>query len=102
METRFTISLSLQVPNGKLPYGRFMLGTEMKVAQEIFAMLKGKNEPIQGCCIQLELLEEIAALPVPIGVLNCCLEDLKENIAIISKEIFRISNLEDDGFKTLK
>ena len=40
-------------------------------------------------------MEEIMELPILIGTKNCNLDELKENIAIISKEIFRIAHLEN-------
>ncbi|MBB6238011.1 hypothetical protein HDC90_002639 [Pedobacter sp. AK013] len=95
METRFTINISLQGPGGKITYGKFSLGRDKKEANEIFSSLKGNAENVSGCSLKIEFLEEIMGLPVPIGRINCCLDELKENIAIISKEIFRIAHLEN-------
>ncbi len=95
METRFTINISLQGPAGKITYGKFSLGSDKKEASEIFSQLKGSTEEAPGCSLKIEFLEEIMELPILTGTLNCNLEELKENIAIISKEIFRIAHLED-------
>lgn len=95
METRFTLTISLQLPQGKLTYGRLSLGKEREAAWEMFSSLKGEMKPISGCHILMEFCEEIQELPVPLGLRYCGLEQLKENIGIISKEIFRISHLEN-------
>ncbi|MEH3114818.1 hypothetical protein [Pedobacter terrae] len=95
METLFTINISLQGPAGKITYGRFSIGRDKKEATEIFSQLKGSTEEATGCSLKVEFLEEIMELPIPIGTLNCNLDELKENIAIISKEIFRIAHLEN-------
>jgi hypothetical protein len=95
METRFTINVSLQGPAGKFTYGKFSLGHDKKEASEIFLRLKGSAENVPGCSLKIEFLEEIMGLPIPIGTINCSLDELKENIAIISREIFRIAHLEN-------
>jgi len=95
METRFTINISLQGPGGKITYGKFSLGKDKKEASEIFSLLKGNAEDTPGCSLKIEFLEEIMELPIPIGTINYSLDELKENIAIISREIFRIAHLEN-------
>jgi len=95
METHFTINISLQGPAGKITYGKFSLGKEKKEANEIFSQLKGSPEGAPGCSLKIEFMEEIMKLPIIIGTINCNLEELKENIAIISREIFRIAHLEN-------
>jgi hypothetical protein len=97
METRFTLLISLQLLERKLSYGKFSLGKKLNMAQDIFSMLKGKMEPIAGSHIQIEFVQELEGLPVPIGILNCSLEELKENVAVISKAIFRVAHLEDEA-----
>ncbi|MBO9674624.1 MAG: hypothetical protein J7577_14350 [Sphingobacteriaceae bacterium] len=95
METHFTINLSLEGPGGKINYGKFFLGGNKKEASEIFSLLKGSTENIPGCSLKMEFMEEMMELPILIGTLNCNLDKLKENITIISKEIFRIAHLEN-------
>lgn len=98
MKKSFIISLSLQTPDGALPYAKFSLGADQQTATSIFAMLKGKAEVSKPCGITVQLLEEIGELPVPIGVMVCNVDELKENVALISKELFRIAHLENTGF----
>ncbi|WP_343524785.1 hypothetical protein [Pedobacter sp.] len=95
METRFTINISLEGPGGKITYGQFSLGKDKKEASEIFSLLKGSADNVPGCSLKIDFMEEMMELPILIGTLNCNLDELKENIAIISKEIFRIAHLEN-------
>ena len=95
METRFTINISLKGPAGKINYGKFSLGKDKKEANEIFFQLKGSPAEAPGCSLKIEFIEEMMELPILTGTLNCNLDELKENIAIISKEIFRIAHLEN-------
>ena len=102
MESTLAIIVVLHLKGTKITYGKFTLGTDRDTALETFNMLKGKKESLGACMIQMELIQEIAGLPVPLGTLSCNLEQLKENVAIISKEIFRIAQLDDLEIKPLQ
>lgn len=82
MDTKFKVVVALQLPDGKLEFGKFSLGTELNVARNIFSMLKGKGKAVPGNHIKIELVEEILSLPVTLGSLYCCLEELKENVGV--------------------
>ncbi|MGN7986186.1 hypothetical protein ACTJKC_02540 [Pedobacter sp. 22226] len=96
MDKRFTIDISLQGPGGRqITYGRFCLGGDREQAHEIFSKLSGHPGKSGRLPLKIEFLEEVMGLPVPCGILHCSLEQLRENIALISKEIFRIAHLEN-------
>ncbi|MFC3560561.1 hypothetical protein [Pedobacter jamesrossensis] len=98
----FNLLISLNLPNRKIPYGRFLLGKDANFANELFLQLKGKPDGTENHnCIKIELSEEILGLPVPIAIRSCTLDELKENVSIISKEIFRIAHLEDGADQIL-
>ncbi|KIA96602.1 hypothetical protein OC25_02385 [Pedobacter kyungheensis] len=102
MDMRFTITVSLQGPGEKkTTYGRFCIGDDKNIAMEIFSRLSGKPENDSGFALIMEFFEEVMGLPVPCGRLYCALGELKENIAFISKEIFRIANLENKDIAPL-
>lgn len=65
-------------------------------------MLKGKSGDGHACSIQPELSHQIAGLPVPISMIHYSLEELKENVAVISREIFRIAQLEEGDITPLE
>jgi len=96
MEIRFSIVVTLDTQKGKKSFGRFELGMEKETAGKIFGSLHGNICPVNSRYICMELYEEIVELPVPIGVLYCNLEELKENTAIITRDIFKIHHLENN------
>ena len=102
MESCYSIVLYLKTRHYKQPYGKFGLGNDLKFSQAVFEKLNGATDPVTGCSIEMELTEEIGHLAVPIGSLHCCLAELKENVAIISKEIFKTTQLEDQDFVPLQ
>jgi len=95
MENTFAITITLKLKEKNLSYGKFVLGNDKIEATDIFCMLQGKTELTNACSIQMELIENVTNLPVPLGTIFCNLEELKENVALISKEVFRIAQLEE-------
>lgn len=91
METRFSITVTLGTANGGKAFGSFDMGTDKNSSTAIQTV---KGRPFGQRHISVELMEWIADLPVPIGIVHCNLEELKENIALITKEIFKIHHLE--------
>jgi hypothetical protein len=94
MEIRFSIVVTLDTPTGKKSFGSFELGRERETAYKIFEALIGNIDSGSSRYICMELREEIVGLPVPLGILYCRLEELKENTAIITREIFKVHHLE--------
>ena len=102
MEALFSITAALHLKSNKITYGKFALGTHRGTALETFNLLKGKKEHKGPCSIQMELIQEGDDLPVPLCTIFCNLEDWKENAGIISREIFRIAQLEDTAIVPLQ
>jgi hypothetical protein len=98
MRDRFEISVMLNLPDEKHRYCTFEIGKDKKTALEIFDSLKGRLDPVPTCCIAMELNQAGDPFPIPIATLYCGLEELKENTAILSKEIFRLVHLEHNRF----
>jgi len=94
MEIRFSIWITLKTPAGEKSFGSFELGQDKQLSTEIFGLLSGNAEQGESRYICLQLREEIAGLPVTIGLIHCRLNELKENTAIITREIFKAHHLE--------
>jgi hypothetical protein len=45
----------------------------------------------------MDLIETVEGLPVNIKVINCRLDELTANCRIISKQVFKLLNLEEMG-----
>ena len=102
MESTLEITLALHLKGTEITYGKFALGTDRKTAIETFNLLKGAKEHTGGCMIQVVLAQTLADLPIPLDTIFCNMDQLKENVGIISREIFRIAQLEEKTIKPLQ
>ena len=95
METTFYIVLNITTAKGFESFGKFFLGNNKEVAYNIFRQLKGNENVNEKSILQLDFMETIQGLPVNLQMISCTLEELAENSKIITKEIFKILNLEE-------
>ena len=94
MNTSFSLVLNMKTVNGFESFGNFCIGKERTFAYGLFSMLKGSRSVSAQDVLHMDLVEKVAELPVNIMMINCTLDDLVINCRIISKELFRIRNLE--------
>jgi hypothetical protein len=76
-------------------FGKFFIGNNRKSAGAIFDQLKGRKNVDEKSLLQLDLMESVNGLPTNMQMLSCSLEDLAENCKIITKERFRLLNMEE-------
>jgi hypothetical protein len=95
MKTQFYILLCLKTTKGFVHYGQYFFGNDRKAADELFRQLKGDKQIDEGCPLHIDLMETVNELPVKINSLCCTLEELGFNCKLITREIFRLKNLED-------
>ena len=95
MENTFCIKLTIKTAAGHEVFGEFFLGQNRKIAENIFQQLKGDREVDDRNILQLDLMESRNGLPVNIKMMSCDLHELQENCRIITKEMFRVFNLEE-------
>ena len=94
MKTIFYINCHINTPAGPELYGRFEIGNDREKAYDLFSKLKGNKEVNEQNILGLELMETVNELPVNINMLGCTLNELTENCRIITKEVFRMHNLD--------
>lgn len=94
MNTIFYILLHIHTPTGLESFGRFYIGNDRAAAYSLFHSLKGNPTVEEKAILLAELMETRDGLPVNIKMLACTLDELTENCRIITKEIFRINNLQ--------
>lgn len=97
MDTTFYIVLNIKTAGGFESYGRFFIGNDRDAANTLFSMLKGTDTISEKDVLHMDLMETRNGLPVNIRVINCSLEELTANCRTISKEVFRLVNLEAGG-----
>lgn len=89
METTFYILLHLKTTDGHENFGKFAIGNNREVADSIFYQLRGNSNVTDQCGLHLELIELHDNLPYNIKMLSCTLDQLAENVKIITKETFK-------------
>jgi len=94
VETKYHIQLHVKTGNDFQCYGKFFLGKNRKLANDIFQKLKGSRKVTDKTILHLDLVEARNELPTNIQMISCSLDELAENCKIITKEIFKFSNLE--------
>jgi len=94
MKTGFYIVLNIKTGTGFEKYGKFFIGDDSTVANNIFKSLKGLEEPSDKNFLQIDLMETRDDLPVNVKLLSCTLDEMTENFRIITKEIFKRYNLQ--------
>ncbi|MEZ2335336.1 hypothetical protein AB6735_06860 [Mucilaginibacter sp. RCC_168] len=93
MKTQFYILLSLKTAHGFVNYGQYFLGDDRQIADELFSQLKsGKDFNLP---LHIDLMETVNELPVQIKTIYCSLEDVGANCKLITRELFRLKNLEE-------
>ena len=95
MDTSFYIVLNIQSGSGYEALGKFNLGREKEFAFSLFRKLKGNSDAGVTAPLQMDFIETMDGLPVHLEVLNCSLNELSENCKLITKEMFRMLNLEN-------
>jgi hypothetical protein len=93
-ETTFYIILNTKTANGVESIGKFFVGNDGRTANNIFRALKG-TEIDDQTILSLELMETVNGLPVNIKMMSCTLEELAENCRIITKEVFKLFNMNE-------
>ncbi len=93
METQFYILLSLKTPAGFENYGQYFFGNDREAAYDLFDSLKGDRDVKETALLHIDLMETVGGLPVKISIIGCTLDELACNSKLITREIFRLKNL---------
>lgn len=94
MNTQFYIVLNVKTNKGPESFGRFFIGNNRERAYEIFKQMKGTGADEKNV-LYIDFMETIDGLPVNLKILSCTMTQLAENCKIITKEVFKLFNLEE-------
>jgi len=94
MKSQFELVLSLKTSNGFIDYGWYPLGNNRKAADHLFTQMLGSDTMADSAVLHIDLVETKAGLPFKVNGLSCTLDELCENVKLISREMFRLKNLE--------
>ncbi|MEP7374451.1 MAG: hypothetical protein ABI675_13740 [Chitinophagaceae bacterium] len=87
--------MNIRTGTGFECFGKFFLGNRREFATTIFNQLKGEKNIDEKGILQFDLVESINGLPASIQVISCSLEELAENCKFITKETFKVINMEE-------
>ena len=92
-KTTFYILVNIKTADGFESIGRFYVGNSRELAYSMFKKLKG-HDPLDGnSMLTIELWETVNNLPLNLQLKGCTLQQLGENCAFITKEVFKGRNL---------
>jgi len=94
METRFYILITLKALDGMESIGKFYVGDNRDYAYALFEKLNGADEISEKDVLFLDFMETVDSLPYNLKMKSCTLNLLGENCKTITKELFRLNNLE--------
>ena len=98
MGTSFEISLNMKTAKGLFTYASFYLGSDQKFAKRLFDLMQGEKEIKENSVISMDLTKRQEGIPYPVSILHCNWEHLAHNTKIITKEVFKELNLENNKF----
>ncbi|KIC95026.1 hypothetical protein OI18_09090 [Flavihumibacter solisilvae] len=75
-------------------FANFVIGSDRQQAIDIFRQLKGKAETNKTDMLFMTFIESHDGLPVNLEIIGCTLDQLAENCKIISREIFKLKNID--------
>jgi hypothetical protein len=94
MEAKYYILLSMKTQTGPESFAQFFIGNKRAEAYSLFQKLKGSSEANDKNLLYIDFMETKDGLPGNLKLITCTLEELAENCKLITKEIFRLNNLE--------
>lgn len=95
MKNTFCIVLHVKTFRGLETVGKFFIGTNKQAAYTLFNMLKGTTHVSESQVLSMALMEMQNELPVNVKIIGCTLNELSENCRTITREVFKLFNLEE-------
>ena len=94
MDTQFYITFSFKTNEDYKVFAKFFIGNNREIAYAIFKKLNGSDEVNEMSVLFMDFIETWEGLPKNLKVKSCTLQELAENCSIITKELFKFTNLE--------
>jgi hypothetical protein len=95
MKTIYRVIVNMQIPDGYIETARFFIGNNKDEATEMFELLHGRHLAGKASLLRMDLVaKDNDGIGIVHQSLDCTLKELTENVKIITKETFRLLNLE--------
>jgi hypothetical protein len=95
METTYEISLNLKARKAIESYGSFFIGRDEQFARRLYTSLQGDDQVSLDSVITIDLIKRENGIPFPLALRHCSYEQLATNVKLITKELFKHTNLEN-------
>jgi hypothetical protein len=95
METQFYILLSLKTVKGFVNYGQYFIGNDRQAAENLFGEMNGIRIITDSTALHIDLMETVNELPLKVETIGCTLDELSENLKMLTRELFRRHNLDE-------
>ncbi len=89
MATEYRVALHARTGSGFETIGEFFINSDRQAAEELFKTLKGSPHDINDGVLLMELREIIRGLPVDIQMIHCTLDEVAENVRLITINQFK-------------
>ena len=90
---KFQFVISIRTPKGYIETGRFFIGDGIREAISILEQLEG-NTKTENPILKLDLIKYGTNSDTVLETLDCTLEQISENVKIITKEVFKLATIE--------
>ena len=94
MQPTFSIDVSCTTSQGIESFATFFIGSQRQQASAIFGQLKGNAETKEKDMLFMTFIESNDGLPANLEIISCTLDQLAENCRIISREVFKLKNID--------
>jgi hypothetical protein len=91
---QFKIVINMRVAAGFIETGKFYIGSDKDAAMKLFSELEGSREVSASSLLRIDLIENLEGIDILWDSLECTLGEMADNIKMITKETFRLLNLE--------
>jgi hypothetical protein len=95
MNEVFYITADMKGCQGYIEYCRFILGTGIEAAQDIFEQLLGLPDTGSEGMLRLSLVQPGSAPYEVLATKYCTLNELGNNCRLITRELFKYYNLDE-------
>lgn len=96
MENYFYISLNIKTFSGIDSYATYNIGGDREKANQIFSQLRGSKPLSDQTVLTMDLTQINDGIPFPIKMLGCTFDEVAYNTKVITREIFKSLNLEEE------
>ena len=94
MNEVFNITVDMKVAEGYVEYGRFLINTDLKTAQDTFDQLSGILYTGNDLPLRLSLVRSGSLPDEVLTTKYCTLDELGRNCRLITRELFKYYNLD--------